>query len=206
MFRVLDNSTYGFDDKLDALKIPNTSDAPSICLKSNDEVKYAINTIPDVNSSVSILLNIESKKAGQFSISNIGGAAFEYRYPVILEDKELHKFIDLRADSVYSFYHTPEMSSERFAVHFDSPQGVDEQEPANEMSGVTVNPGEVILNGTDNTVYSAMLFSVDGKMISSYKGSLSGGISLSTGNQAAGVCILKLSDGKQTITKKIVTI
>jgi len=209
MFRVLDNSTYEFDDKLDALKIQNSTDAPSICLKSDGNVKYAINTIPDVNSSVNIPLNIESKKAGQFSISNIGGAAFEYRYPVILEDKELNKFIDLRTDSVYSFYHSPEMKSERFAIHFDSPQGVDEQVlPVSEISSVTVNQGEVIVNGTDNTVnkvYTAMLYTVDGKMISSYKGSLSDGISLSTGKQVAGVCILKLSDGVHTITKKIVT-
>ncbi len=214
MFRVLDNSTYGFDDKLDALKIQNTTDAPSISLKSNDDVKYAINTIPDVNSSVSIPLNIETKKAGQFSISNIGGAAFEYRYPVILEDKELNKFIDLRTDSVYSFYHSPEMNSERFSIHFDSPQKVDEKVPVSEISNVTVNPGEVVINATVNTditvnaintVYTAMLFTVDGKMISSYKGSFSDGISLSTGKQAAGVCILKLSDGMHTITKKIVT-
>jgi len=205
MLRVLDNSTYGFDDKLDALKIQNTVDAPSICLKSDGDVKYAINTIPDVSSSKNIPLNIESNKAGQFSISNIGGTAFEYRYPVILEDKQMNKFIDLRTDSVYSFYHSPEMNSERFAIHFYSTQGVDEQVQVNEISGVTVNPGEVIVSGTDNTIYTAMLFSVDGKMISSYRGSLSDGISLTTGNQATGICILKLSDGKQTMTKKIIT-
>ncbi len=205
LLRVLSNSTYGFDDKLDALKIQNTTDAPYICLKSEGNEKYAINSIPDVNSSVSIPLNIECKKAGHFTISNLGGTAFEYRYPVMLEDKELKKYIDLRTDSVYSFYQSPEMNAERFAIHFDSPQGVDEQVISNEISEVTVNTGEVIISGTDKTIYTAMLFSIDGKMISSYKGSLSGGISLSTGNQAAGVCILKLFDGKQTITKKIVT-
>ena len=212
MFRVLENSTYGFDDKLDALKIQNTTDAPSISLKSDDDVKYAINTIPDVNSSVSIPLNIDTKKAGQFSISNIGGSAFEYRYPVILEDKVLNKFIDLRTDSVYSFYQSLEMTSERFLIHFDSPQVAEKEVvPVIEISNVKVNQGEVVVNGpvnidnTVNKVYTAMLFTVDGKMISSYKGSFSDGISLSTGKQAAGVCILTLSDGINTITKKIVT-
>jgi len=70
---------------------------------------------------------------------------------------------------------------------------------------VAVSPGEVIITGNENEVYSAILFTVDGKLLSTSKGTLSEGISISTGNRAAGVCILKLSNGKQTITKKIFT-
>ena len=205
MFRVIDNSTYGFDDKLDALKIQNTTDSPYLALESDGDVKYAINTIPSVNSSLNIPLNIEIKNAEQFTISSVGAFGFEYRYPVILEDKELNKFIDLRADSVYSFYHAPEMNSKRFEIHFYSPEGVAEQ--TTELSGVTVNPGEVKVNGseTDNTIYTANLYSVDGKLISTSRGRMADGISLSTGNQPAGICVLQLSDGKHTLTKKIIT-
>jgi hypothetical protein len=205
MFRVIDNSTYGFDDKLDALKIQNTTDSPYLEMESDGDNKYAINTIPGVNSSLNIPLNIEIKKAGQFSISSIGAFGFEYRYPVILEDKELNKFIDLRSDSVYTFYQAPEMNTKRFEIHFYSPEGVAEQ--TTEISGVTVSPGEVEINGseTDGTIYTANLFSVDGKLISTSRGRMSDGISLSTGNQPAGICILQLSDGKNTKTKKIIT-
>lgn len=208
MFRVLDNSTYGFDNTMDALKLQNDTDAPSLFFESDGDDKYAINTIPAISSSISIPLNIESKKEGQFSISVSGALNFEYRYPVVLEDKELNKFIDLRTDSVYTFNQTPEMNSKRFAIHFYSTQGVEETQ-AEEISGVTVNQGQVTVTGVSNSVnneiYTANLFSMDGKLISTSKGSLTEGINLSTGNHAAGVCILQLSDGKHIITKKIIT-
>ncbi len=204
MLRVMDNSTSGFDDQMDAIKIQGNSETSSLCLKSDDLiVKYAINTIPSINSSLSIPLNIVCNKAGQYSISAAGATAFEYRYPVILEDKELNSFIDLRVDSVYSFYQTPEMNSNRFEIRFMTPNAINEQ--VVDPSQVTVTPGVVVINGNDNEVYSANLYSVDGKLISRSKGTLSEGISLTTGNKAAGICILQLSNGMQTITKKIFT-
>lgn len=203
MFRVMENSTSSFDDQLDAIKIIGNTDTPSLNLESDDDVKYAINTIPSVNSSLNIPMNISCSKAGMFSISAIGASGFEYRYPVMLEDKELNNFIDLRADSVYSFYHTPEMKSNRFEIHFTSPQAIDEQ--AADPTAVTVTPGEVIISGANNDIYTANLVSADGKLISTSKGTLSSGINLSTGNWSAGVCILQLSNGKQIITKKVFT-
>ncbi|MDO9254335.1 MAG: T9SS type A sorting domain-containing protein [Bacteroidales bacterium] len=203
MFRVMENSTSSFDDQLDAIKIPGNTDSPSLNLESDDDVKYAINTIPSVNSSLNIPMNISCFKAGMFSVSAVGASDFEYRYPVILEDKELNNFIDLRVDSVYSFYHAPEMKSDRFEIHFTSPQAVVEE--AADPTDVTITPGEVIISGGNNDIYTAILVSTDGKLISTSKGSLSAGINLSTGNRAAGICILQLSNGKQTITKKVFT-
>ena len=209
LFRVLGNATFGFDDNLDAVKIKNDTEAPSLSLSSEGDEKYAINTVPNVTSSLNVPVNIECKKAGEFSISATGSAAFEYRYPVILEDKAMAKFIDLRADSVYTFYQSPEMDPKRFELHFYSPAGIEEQPSTKpeieEISGVTIVPGEVTVNGNENKVYTAALYTVDGKLISSTKGSLSDGISLTTGNYAAGICVLKLSDGIHTITKKIIS-
>jgi len=204
MFRVIDNSTSGFDDQLDAIKIQGNEESTSLYLKSDDAVKYAVNTIPGINSSVDIPMNIECGKAGQFNISAIGALNFEYRYPVVLEDKELGNFIDLRADSVYSFYHTPEMNSDRFEIHFFTPDAVNEQTVVDE-SEVTVTPGEVVIKGSENEVFTANLYSADGKLINSSKGNLSEGINVSTGNRASGICILQLSNGKQIITKKVFT-
>jgi len=203
MFRVMENSTSSFDDQLDAIKIPGSTDSPSLNLESDDDVKYAISTIPSVNSALNIPMNMSCSKAGMFSVSAAGASDFEYRYPVILEDKELDIFIDLRADSVYSFYHAPEMKSDRFEIHFTSPQAVVEE--AADPTDVTITPGEVIISGGNNDIYTAILVSADGKLISKSKGTLSAGINLSTGNRAAGICILQLSNGKQTITKKVFT-
>ena len=202
MFRVDANSTFGFDDNLDALKIQGNVNSTSLYFGSDDDMKYAINTIPTVNSSLEIPLEIVSVKSGMLSISASGSFNFEYRYPVILEDMELGLFIDLRADSVYSFYHTAEMNSNRFKIHFNSPQGIEQQ--GDVISEVTLFPGEVRVNGTENEFYTAKLYTADGKLISSAKGILSEGIILSTGsNVSSGICILHLNNAKSSMTKKI---
>lgn len=203
MFRVNQNATYGFDDQLDAIKIQCNSDSPALVIKSDDDLKYAVSSIPTINSSLSIPMNVECSKAGQFTISAIGASAFQYRYPVILEDKVLNTFTDLRADSVYSFYQLPGMTADRFAIHFNSAQGVSEQ--VTTPTDIAVAPGEVIISGADNSVYNAFLYTVEGKLISSSKGTLSEGISLSTDNGTTGICVLKVTNGIQTITKKVFT-
>jgi hypothetical protein len=203
MFRVNPNSSFGFDDNFDALKLQGNSDSPSINLESEDGIEYAISTIPTVNSSLTIPLDIKCPKEGMFSIAATGSINFEYRYPVILEDLELNKFIDLRVDSVYSFYQTPEMNSKRFKITFTSTEGVNKQNDI--ISQIGVYPGEVRITGSDNAVYTANLFTVDGKLISSAKGVLSEGLSINTKNSQQGMCLLQLFDGKQTITKKIIT-
>ena len=202
MFRVIANSSFGFDDNLDAIKFEGSATSNSLFFGSDDDIRYALNTIPTVNSSLEIPLYITCVKSGMFSVSAAGAFNFEYRYPVILEDTELGLFIDLRADSVYSFYHTTEMNSNRFKIHFNSTQDVDQQ--GDGVSEVVVYPGEVRINGTENDIYTAKLYTTDGKMISSAKGILSEGIILSTGNTiASGICILQLTNGRSKMTKKI---
>jgi len=143
-----------------------------------------------------------SVKSGMLSISASGSFNFEYRSPVILEDLELGLFIDLRADSVYSFYHTPEMNSNRFKIHFNSPQGI--EQPEDMISEITLFPGEVRITGNENDFFEAKLYTTEGKLISSSKGILSEGIILSTGsNVSSGICILHLNNTKSSMTKKI---
>jgi hypothetical protein len=203
LFRVNPNATYGFDDELDAIKLQGNVDSPSLHMKSEDDVKYAVNTIPSVNSSNNIPLTIECSKGGMFTLSAKGSRNFEYSCPVVLEDRQLNKFIDLRSDSVYSFYHTPDMNPERFVIHFSSPTGIEVQEET--VSETIVNSGEVTVTGKENVIYTANLYTCDGRLISTAKGILSEGISLSTGNYSTGVCLLQLINGKHSTTKKIIT-
>lgn len=203
LFRVIENATFSFDDNLDALKISGNTNSPSLYLTSDDDTRYAVNTIPSVNSSLEMPLNIQCVTAGQYSISTLGASDFEFRTPMILEDKQLNTFIDLRADSVYSFYHSPAMNPNRFVIHFNSTSAVNEQSTT--PTETIITHGQVIINGNDNGVYSAKLFTIEGKLISTSKGTLSEGINLSTGNRAPEICILQLSDGKHTTIKKVYT-
>lgn len=204
LFRVITNSTFGFDDNFDAIKLQGNTDSPSLHFESGDNVKYAVNSIPIVGSSLSIPLAIECSKEGQYSISAFGASNFEYRCPVILEDKELNEFIDLRVDSVYTFVHNPGMNSKRFEIYFNSPDAINEQ-VGDILTEVKIYPGEVHVTGIENEFYTANLFSADGKMLSSAKGILSDGIKLTSGSQPYKVCFLQLVNGKHSITKKILT-
>jgi len=204
LFRVHPNSTFGFDNDLDAIKFQGNVHSPSISLQSNDETKYAVSSVPTINSSLDIPLNVECDEAGMYSINVTGSFNFEYRYPVILEDKALNSFIDLRSDSVYSFYHSPEMDSKRFEIHFNSPEGISEQE-SDLLTEVLVSPGEVRVSGNLNEMFTVKLFTTEGRLISTGKGILSEGIALNTGNNQSSICLLQIFNGKQTVTKKILT-
>lgn len=203
LFRVLANSTYGFDENLDALKAEGEIRSSSLSLSSDDFNKYSVSTIPSVNAELSIPLNMECVNRGIYTIAISGSINFGYRYPVFLEDKQLNRFIDLRSDSVYTFSHSPEMNSERFEIHFNSVL------PKNIMSELmtieNTYPGELRIYGTQNEVYTANLYSIDGKLINAASGVLSNGIQLNTGNFPSGVCVLQVFNKYQKITKKIIT-
>lgn len=203
LLRVNSISTSGFDTEFDALKLDGNASA-SIYFPSTDENKYAINTIPFVNSSSIISLNFNCEKSGNFTIFVSGCSNFEFGNSIFLEDKILNKFVDLRIDSVYSFTQISGISQERFVIHFKSPLGIDEQ--GDSQTQVITNSGEVFIKGKGNGIYTASLYSIDGKLINSTKGILSEGIKLNTNNQPSGVCILKLIDSNHNaIMKKIFT-
>ncbi len=205
ILRVMANSTSGFDDELDAIKIQGSGNTSSLNFTSSvDDIKYAINTLPEINSAVNVPLNINCTKSGIFSITTAGCFKFDSNLPLILEDKELNKFIDLRTDSVYSFSHTPLMNPNRFEIHFYSTQGIAEQ-GNDSQTEVYVTSGEVKIKGKDNDVYTACLYTTDGKLINTAKGILSDGLSLTTANQPLGICVLQVYNGKHSITKKILT-
>jgi len=200
-FRVMDNSTFGFDANFDAFKLTGDVESPTICFPAEDNSEYAIHTVPELSSSSSIPLNFACANSGTFTLTTQGGFNFEQAYPIILEDKVLNTSIDLRTDSVYTFYHSPEMEAKRFELHFNSAQGLSETEEID--TKIQVRQGEILISGKSSDTFSATLFSIDGKRLSSAKGILSSGISLLTGKQCNGIYILQIANNQYSSTKKI---
>jgi hypothetical protein len=93
------------------------------------------------------------------------------------------------------------MNTERFEVYFNSPLGIEDQFTDN--CRISVLPGKIEVSGSDKEIYSACLYTIDGKLISTSKGSLSDGISLILAKQGLGICILKLNNGNNSITRKV---
>jgi len=204
ILRTISSATEAFDDQFDAIKLQGKTNAPSLNFTSSvDDIKYAVNSIPEINNTVSVPLEIVCYKSGSMNIAAAGISKFATAYPIILEDKQLNKMIDLRADSVYSFYQTPSMNADRFVLHFSkSTDGISESS-ANDQTQVIVTPNEVRVIGNEKSLYTADLFSADGKLISTSKGILSDGITLSTKGQPTGICFVKVYNSKLSITKKL---
>ena len=119
----------------------------------------------------------------------------------MLEDKELNTLVDLRVDSVYTFYHSPEMDPKRFELLFSPAQGISEN--VDFIPQMQVRQGEVLISGKSNEMFAATLFSIDGKLICTSGGSLFGGITMPTGNLQGGIYILQVVNSKYSSTKKI---
>lgn len=203
VFRVSANSTFGFDKDMDALKEISDANSAHLYIMSDDAQKYAISTIPTINSDISIPLNMECDSKNVYTISVNGGLNFEYRYPLMLEDKQLNKFIDLRSDTVYSFVHSPEMKTDRFLLHFNvAPQN---QEKKEMVLVENTFLGEYRITGDDDDVYMVNMYTTDGRLVASAKGVLSEGIKIQSNNKSSGIVILKIFNKKHAITQKVYT-
>ncbi|MFZ4547081.1 MAG: T9SS type A sorting domain-containing protein [Bacteroidales bacterium] len=200
-FRVMDYSTFSFDAEFDAIKLKGDAGSPNLYFGSAGDIEYAINTVPELNSSLSFPLNLTCTNAGTYTVSTQGGLNFEQAYPVILEDKELNISIDIRNDSVYSFFHSPEMDPKRFELHFNSTQGISENIEVSPQ--IQVRQGEILISGKSTETCTATLFSIDGKRLNSTTGILSEGISLLTGKYNNGVYILYIKNSQCSSATKI---
>lgn len=200
-FRVMGNSTFSFDAESDALKLTGNGNSPSLFFGSETDIKYAIYTVPELNSTFTIPLNVTCANSGTFTISVSGVSNFEQAYPIMLEDKELNTLVDLSADSVYAFHHSPEMDPKRFELLFSPAQGISEN--VDFTPQIQVRQGEVLISGKSKEMFAATLFSIDGKLICASGGSLSGGITMPTGNLQGGIYILQIVNSKYSSTKKI---
>jgi len=203
VFRVSANSTFGFDNDMDALKEITDANSAHLYIMSDDFTKYALSTVPTINSDISIPLNMECVSKNVYTISVNGGLNFEYRYPLMLEDKQLNKFIDLRSDTVYSFVHSPEMKTDRFLLHFNvAPQDLEKK---GMISVENAFAGEVKITGNDDKMYMVNMYTMDGRLVASAKGVLSEGIKIQTNNKPSGIVILKIFNKEHAITQKVYT-
>lgn len=201
IMRVNPNSTFGFDPYFDAVKLPGNTGSSWLYMTSNDETHYSVNSIPTINSSMSIPVGMNCSQSGSFTLSFSGANNFEYRYPVYLKDKILNTYVDLRQDSSYTFFQSADMNKDRFEIFFNSPLNIDNLEIDNLK--VIVFQGSIEIKGMENVFFNAGLYSLEGKMISSEQGVLTEGIRLAISNYTAGVYLLKLSNGNKIITKKV---
>ncbi len=139
-------------DNLDAMKFsPSPVGAPSIGSKSSDGVWLSINTIGTQESVVSVPLKMVISKFGGHTIevSNISRISDQDASCILLEDKDLGTFIDLRQTASFAFTQTNSSDPERFVVHF-YPSAVKTKE---DISCNNAHDGLIIARGTGTGPY-----------------------------------------------------
>lgn len=163
MVRFDPSSSFGFDDDYDAYKILGTGNAPAVFSTLSDNTQVSVNTMPSPSSALEIPLGINCSSNQELKLSVTGNTLFEYRYPLILEDKVTNKFLDLRNDSIYLFQHSPSMDPMRFVLHFETIAGLQENHVTTPC--IKLSSGYIEVSGTGENECIVDVFCLDGKLV-----------------------------------------
>ena len=139
-------------------------------------------------------VNFKAAESGTYTLSfNTENVEFGYLH---LIDNLTGNDVDLLANPSYTFEANANDYASRFKLMF-STNGNDEINASEQFA--FINNGEIILNGINGST-TVQLFDVTGRMISSTNGANR----ISTENMAAGVYMLRLANGNNVKTQKIV--
>lgn len=200
VFRVKESASIAFDDEMDALKISGNAENASIYFTDMENNKLSINTIPAISSSTTVPVHVSCVTPGTYTISTQGTFDFEYRYPVLLKDKQLNTLINLRSDSSYTFQHSPTFNSNRFELVFVSPEGI-ESLGVEDLTLCQVGKS-IHIEGTCNDMFDVQVYDLSGKILASKSGTPNNGIDIPV-NTNSRIVLVKMTYGKASYTHKM---
>ncbi|MBN2664762.1 MAG: T9SS type A sorting domain-containing protein [Bacteroidales bacterium] len=212
IFRVVENSTDGFDTQFDARKLfPDNDDIPMIFSTdfSNDP-NMAINSIPEINSKTSLFIGIKAS-AGTYTIS-LDELTIKNTQTAILIDHEAKSYVTLNNNSSYEFIYKGGINTERFEIIFKEKNIFTNDNSITNMTTPTANittypnPAtdylQINLNfNPDNTI--AELYTQTGVLVITQE-ITDLETTINTSNLISGIYFLKIrSNNRQSIVKKI---
>jgi hypothetical protein len=202
LIRFSDYASDEFDGNLDALKLKNPDLAPSFYTwTGNDE--YSINTLSS-SSNKTIPLSIMAGFSGTYTISQSEIATFDSDYSIILEDKLLKTFTDLKNQN-YTFSINEGEEKNRFNLIYKNSESTGNQFQENSVL-IYSDGKEVMVNYSNLPVTDAMfcLYNTMGQLISknNLNGS-SGSYIFDAINCIDGVYIVKIVAGNKVYSSKV---
>ncbi|MDB5274823.1 MAG: large protein, partial [Chitinophagaceae bacterium] len=109
-------ATEGFDGDWDAYKLENGGNAPNLYTVSSN-IEYAINSLPNTLIQKTIPLDIATAFSGNYTITaDISGFTSEQN--IILEDRTLGTFQDLRTNNSYTTTLNKGITNGRFFIQY----------------------------------------------------------------------------------------
>ncbi|MBN3035021.1 MAG: hypothetical protein JW861_05500 [Bacteroidales bacterium] len=113
-------SAAGFDNQFDAHKLPGDGNEPEIYTFTSGQEPLSINVFPaPALQDTSIPLGYNVNQAGDYTITREQFTI--YGRPIYLKDFETGDTINLKSDSVYTFYSYPGNFDSRFRICFFVP-------------------------------------------------------------------------------------
>ncbi len=136
-------------DQLDAIKMYSFNPAsPAFYSLSDNEIKLAINSIPDISEGCSIRLGVKIPKTGSFRISINQNNATLGETGIYIEDKyenNVHKL----SNADYSFAATEGEFTDRFVLHFGTTAIDDMPAENNPICAFASADGITFINNSD---------------------------------------------------------
>jgi hypothetical protein len=131
--RFIPGTSDGFDINWDAMKLfSQNPDVPQLSI-AHDKQVFALNTLPEITGDLVVPLKFQSAASGFYTIRVSPRTTLDDSTTIYLKDIVEKKTINLAEDSLYTFYHDPVNTRERFKLFF--------------------NPGEDLLNDITPATY-----------------------------------------------------
>jgi hypothetical protein len=192
-------ATDGFDNDLDATKLPGLEAAPQLYSIMKDNTKASINVLPGITGNSVISLGFKAGVSATYTLTASQLESFAGATDIYLEDLITSNTVNLNSNPVYTFNATPNDQEHRFNLHF-GPLGVPQPHTGigniySENKDIYINiPGELQGN---ITVYNLLGNELASKQI---VGNSLNKISLSV---PTGYYLVKVISDRMTTTSKV---
>jgi hypothetical protein len=166
----------------------------------NGDKKLSIDALPEIGENRKVSIGFECLVQSDFSVSASGMDGFDSNTEFYLEDLKEGVFHNLKDNPTYSFTNSLTDNPDRFILHFDSPNSVDEQR----IERVQIYSYNNLINIRNQSHDKMQVFVYDlvGRQILADEYYSSGLIRIST-QVEMGYYIVKVLSGGEVTQKKV---
>ncbi len=194
-----DDASDNFEVNYDAYKLKGNTILQLFSKISNNEYDFAINILSPLAANKAVQLGYDASVAGVYTLKLDSLVALE-EASVSLEDKTLAKFIDLKANPVYTFSSAATKNNQRFALHFNNAKvtGIDAQNDATfQVYGI-----DKMVYVNTSTPSEVVVYDLAGQVVARKAGN--GLFDINLSNKSAGIYIVNATNQGKSIATKIV--
>ena len=196
VIRFHNGASTQFDSDFDAYKLMSMNTEVGQ-IYSKGDVDYSINAQPELSLGVEVPVSVMIGLEGEYSIHASELNSFATNVGIYLEDTQLNKIVNLKETPSYTF-NALTGTTDRFKVVFNTSAGIGDSKTA---GFVYVSGRTLFIDGANGLVE---VYSTSGQLVATTKIANSTPNTLNLSNVSAGIYIVKVLDGNDVHTSKVV--